>query len=95
DQIKVSVAMPVRPRRANVEAGDAGTQIGQFWSYFPLQDRTSATAFFNAPWSVNDDRTTLLRNGYNREILATLAELFVELLPKVSTAEDPAAQLDY
>jgi len=95
DEIKVSVAMPVKPRRANAETGDAGTQTGQFWSYFPLQDRTSATAFFNAPWSVNDDRTTLLRNGYNREVLATLAEMFVELLPQVSTAEDPAAQLDY
>lgn len=95
DEIKISVAIPTRPRRANAEIGDAGTQIGQFWSYFPLQDRTSATAFFNAPWSVNDDRTTLLRNAYNREILATLAGMFVELLPKVSTAEDPAAQLDY
>ncbi len=95
DEIKVSIAMPVKPRRANPETGDAGTQIGQFWSYFPLQDRTSATAFFNAPWSVNDDRTTLLRNGYNREILATLAEMFVELLPQISTTEDPAAQLDY
>lgn len=95
DEIKISVAMPVKARRANPEAGDPGTQVGQFWSYFPLLDRTSATAFFNAPWSVNDDRTTLLRNGYNREILATLAEMFVELLPQVSSEEDPAAQLDY
>lgn len=95
DEIKVTVALPLKPRRANIESGDLGTQIGQFWSYFPLQDKTSATAFFNAPWSVNDDRTTLLRNGYNREILGTLSEIFVELLPRVSTSEDPAAQLDY
>ncbi|MGO3280581.1 MAG: sacsin N-terminal ATP-binding-like domain-containing protein [Brevibacterium aurantiacum] len=95
NEIKVSIAVPVKPRRANSETGDAGTQVGQFWSYFPLQDRTSATAFFNAPWSVNDDRTTLLQNSYNREILATLADLFVKLLPRVSRAEDPAAHLDY
>lgn len=95
NEIKVSIAMPVRPRRANLETGDAGTQIGQFWSYFPLQDRTSATAFFNAPWSVNDDRTTLLRNGYNREILATVADMFVELLPRISNEQDPAAHFDY
>lgn len=95
DEIKVSVAIPLKPRRGNPETGDAGTQVGQFWSYFPLQDKTSATAFFNAPWSVNDDRTTLLRNGYNREILATLAEILVEVLPRVSTSEDPAAPLDY
>ncbi|MGP5653842.1 sacsin N-terminal ATP-binding-like domain-containing protein [Candidatus Corynebacterium faecigallinarum] len=95
NEIKVSVAVPVRTRRANLEAGDAGTQVGQFWSYFPLQDRTTATAFFNAPWSVNDDRTTLLRNDYNREVLATLADLFVKLLPRISRTEDPAAHLDY
>lgn len=95
DQIKVSVALPLRPRRANPETGDAGTQVGQFWSYFPLQDKTSATAFFNAPWSVNDDRTTLLRNRYNREILESLANIFVQLLPKLSSSEDPALHLDY
>ncbi|WP_216363524.1 sacsin N-terminal ATP-binding-like domain-containing protein [Subtercola boreus] len=95
NEIKVSVAVPLKPRRANPDAGDSGTQVGQFWSYFPLQDRTSATAFFNAPWSVNDDRTTLLRNKYNREVLATLAEMFVELLPRISTDADPAAHLDY
>lgn len=94
-EIKVSVAVPLKPRRANTETGDSGTQVGQFWSYFPLQDTTSATAFFNAPWSVNDDRTTLLKNQYNREVMATLAELFVELLPRLSTKEDPAAHLDY
>ncbi|WP_083708812.1 sacsin N-terminal ATP-binding-like domain-containing protein [Microbacterium sp. RU1D] len=96
DEIKISVAVPLRPRRAGLrEKDDRGTQVGQFWSYFPLQDNTSATGFFNAPWSVNDDRTTLLRNEYNREILATMAEVFLELVPQVRTAEDPAAHLDY
>lgn len=93
-EIKVSAAMPLKPRRASAD-GDPGTQIGQFWSYFPLQDRTSATAFFNAPWSVNDDRTTLLRNDYNREILTTLADMFIQLLPRMSTSDDPATPLDY
>ncbi|WP_210505497.1 sacsin N-terminal ATP-binding-like domain-containing protein [Naasia sp. SYSU D00057] len=86
DQVKVSVAIPAKYSQQ---------RIGQFWSYFPLRDETSASALFNAPWSVNDDRTTLLRNDYNREILTTLAEMFVELLPRVSTAADPAAVLDY
>ncbi|MEV8240351.1 helicase-related protein [Microbacterium testaceum] len=96
DEIKISVAIPLRPRRAGLrDKDDRGTQVGQFWSYFPLQDNTSATGFFNAPWSVNDDRTTLLRNEYNREILATMAEVFLELIPQVRTAEDPAAHLDY
>lgn len=85
-KIKVTVAMPRR---------QAKQRVGRFWSYFPLQDQTSASALFNAPWSVNDDRTTLLKNDYNREILRTLSEMFVDLLPRVSTPEDPAAHLDF
>ncbi|WP_030521867.1 sacsin N-terminal ATP-binding-like domain-containing protein [Nocardia rhamnosiphila] len=84
--VKVTVAVPVNHSQL---------RIGRFWSYFPLQDQTSASALFNAPWSVNDDRTTLLRNDYNREILRTLAEMFVDLLPRLSTPTDPAAHLDY
>ncbi|AIS00531.1 helicase domain-containing protein [Streptomyces glaucescens] len=86
NQVKVTVAMPAR---------FAQLRTGEFWSYFPLQDRTSASALFNAPWSVNDDRTTLLENGYNREILVTLSEMFLDVLPKVSSVDDPAAHLDY
>lgn len=86
EQVKVTVALPVRQSRL---------RIGQFWSYFPLQDKTSASALFNAPWSVNDDRTTLLHNDYNREILRTLAEIFTDLLPRVRSTDDPASHLDY
>ncbi|MFD0068914.1 helicase, partial [Streptomyces sp. NPDC127574] len=84
--MKVTVAMPAR---------FAQLRTGEFWSYFPLQDRTSASALFNAPWSVNDDRTTLLSNTYNREILVTLSGMFLDMLPKVSSVDDPAAHLDY
>ncbi|QOV42944.1 sacsin N-terminal ATP-binding-like domain-containing protein [Streptomyces chromofuscus] len=87
DRMKVTVAMPARFAQLK--------KTGEFWSYFPLQDRTSASALFNAPWSVNDDRTTLLTNTYNREILVTLSEMFVDMLPKVSSVDDPAAHLDY
>ncbi|MFF9338954.1 sacsin N-terminal ATP-binding-like domain-containing protein [Streptomyces sp. NPDC014773] len=86
DRMKVTIAVPARFSQL---------RTGEFWSYFPLQDRTSASAIFNAPWSVNDDRTTLIENGYNREILVFLSEMFLDLLRKVSTADDPAAHLDY
>ncbi|MET9023074.1 DEAD/DEAH box helicase family protein [Actinopolymorpha sp. NPDC004070] len=85
-RVKVTVALPARQSRQ---------RIGRFWAYFPLQDETSASALFNAPWSVNDDRTTLLHNDYNREILRTLSKMFVDLLPRTRTTEDPAAHLDY
>lgn len=86
ERVKVTVALPVEQSRR---------RIGEFWSYFPLQDRTSTSALFNAPWSVNDDRTTLLKNNYNREILRTLSEMFVDMLPRVITPADPAVHLDY
>ncbi|MBF6216379.1 DEAD/DEAH box helicase family protein [Nocardia puris] len=86
ERVKVTVAMPER---------FSGLQTGRFWSYFPLQDETTASALFNAPWSVNDDRTTLLHNKYNREIVQTLSSMFVDLLPRVVQADDPAAHLDY
>jgi hypothetical protein len=86
ERVKVTVALPAEQSRR---------RIGEFWSYFPLQDRTSASALFNAPWSVNDDRTTLLKNNYNREILRTLSEMFVDMLPRVITYADPAVHLDY
>ena len=85
-QIKVTVALPVRL---------AAQRKGRFWAYFPLLDETSASALFNAPWSVNDDRTTLLENRYNREILSTISEMFVGLVERVRTSDDPAAHLDY
>lgn len=85
-QVKVTVALP---------AQQSTFRTGQFWSYFPLQDMTSASGLFNAPWSVNDDRTTLLRNDYNREMLRTVAEVFVDLLPRVQRPDDPASHLDY
>lgn len=85
-QVKVTVALP---------AQQSAQRTGQFWSYFPLQDMTSASGLFNAPWSVNDDRTTLLHNNYNREMLRTVAEMFVDLLPRVQRPDDPASHLDY
>ena len=85
-EIKISVAMPLQ---------HSSLKRGRFWSYFPLQDETSATALFNAPWSVNDDRTTLLRNRYNQEILHAVSEIFVDMLPHLSTPDDPAAHLPY
>jgi superfamily II DNA or RNA helicase len=86
ETVKVTVAVPTQRNRL---------ASGQFWSYFPLQDKTSVAALLNAPWSVNDDRTNLLENRYNQEIITTLAGLFVPLLSMLRTVEDPAAHLDY
>lgn len=71
------------------------SELGSFWAYFPLADKTTATGLFNAPFRVNDDRTSLLPGSYNREIFEQFAEMFVEVLPRMSTAVDPAKHFDY
>lgn len=86
DRIKVAVAMPRDPNPRF---------LGRFWSYFSLDDKTSAKAYFNAPWALNDDRTTILSNAYNDEILRTVSEMFVNALPRVAVSDDPGKHLDY
>lgn len=74
---------------------DGRPQLGAFWAYFPLQDRTTASAIFNAPWRVNDDRTNLLDGKFNDEILEVFAHMFLKTLQDVPRAEDPARLLDF
>lgn len=69
--------------------------LGRFWSYFPLQDSTSARGIHNAPWHVSDDRTNLLPGPFNEGLLNVVAELIVSALPRLGTPEDPARHFDY
>jgi superfamily II DNA or RNA helicase len=74
---------------------DSTEKNGAFWAYFPLKDKTTTSAIFNAPWRVNDDRTTLIGGIYNDELLQQFSEMFVELLPLIPRDEDAARHLDY
>ncbi|WP_123446709.1 MULTISPECIES: DEAD/DEAH box helicase [unclassified Rathayibacter] len=81
----VSYAVPPGTRAA----------LGQFWAWFPLSDRTTASGIFNAPWQVNDDRTTMLAGSrLNGEMLDVCAELFLDVAIRSSDSKDPAAHLD-
>lgn len=87
ESVRISVAVPEK---------QSALRVGEFWAYFPLADeQTTASGIFNAPWSLNDDRTTLLENDYNREILVEIADLFAETILQLATAEDPARHFDY
>ncbi|WP_420898064.1 sacsin N-terminal ATP-binding-like domain-containing protein [Cryobacterium lyxosi] len=83
--VKITYAAPLQSLRA----------LGQFWAYFPLRDETTARGLFNAPWRVNDDRTSLLPGLYNKEIYEQFAQMFVEVLPLLSSLDDPARHFDY
>ncbi|WP_168197097.1 DEAD/DEAH box helicase [Agromyces laixinhei] len=71
------------------------TDLGELWAWFPLRDKTTARGIFNAPWQVNDDRTTLLAtSALNGEMLDVCAELFLDVVVRSARDDDPAAHLD-
>lgn len=76
-----------------LEQGKTG--IGEFWAWFPLLDQTTASGIFNAPWQVNDDRTSLLPgSALNRELLEVAAELLIDAALLESSPADPAKHFD-
>lgn len=76
-----------------LEQGKTG--IGEFWAWFPLLDQTTASGIFNAPWQVNDDRTSMLPgSALNRELLEVAAELLIDAALLESTPADPAKHFD-
>jgi superfamily II DNA or RNA helicase len=75
---------------------DGRVLLGEFWANFPLETKTSASGIFNAPWALNEDRTNILAGKiYNDEIVDRFAEMFLEVLPTLSTEQDPARHLLY
>ncbi|MDN3495287.1 DEAD/DEAH box helicase family protein [Planococcus sp. APC 4015] len=96
----VAASLPETARRKSMTVSYAVNPLkrfenGQLWAWFPLQDKTTAGGLFNAPWQVNDDRTTLLLDStLNRELLDISTELFLDVVTRASVAGDPAAHLD-
>jgi superfamily II DNA or RNA helicase len=74
---------------------DGRARTGRFWAYFPLQDETSASGIFNAPWRVNDDRTSLIDGEFNDELLRVFTRMFIDALAFIPRSDDPARLLDY
>lgn len=96
---KVAAAVPELFRRDQVTVSYAleqgKTGVGEFWAWFPLLDQTTASGIFNAPWQVNDDRTSLLPNSaLNRELLEVAAELLIDAALLESSPADPAKHFE-
>jgi len=83
----MTVSYAVRPE------GRAG--VGRLWAWFPLKDETTASGVFNAPWQVNDDRTSLVPgSALNRAMLGVAADLFLDVVARASSSKDFGAHLD-
>lgn len=87
ERVRVSYALPV---------GQGRREDGEFWAWFPLRDKTTAQGIFNAPWQVNDDRTSMLPSSeLNKELLEVAAELLIDAALLESTPADPARHFDF
>ncbi len=84
DEVQLSWAIRTPPSR----------QRGEFWAYFPTEDRTTLNGIINAPWKTNEDRQNLLRGDYNRELISASAELVADTLSGLASPDDPGCALD-
>ncbi|MRK01374.1 DEAD/DEAH box helicase [Aeromicrobium sp. S22] len=85
ESIGVAWAVPLSGRDAE----------GQFWAFFPTQDRTTLSGIVNAPWKLSDDRRNLLPGSFNNEILTEVLPLLIAgEWPKLHNHDDPAWALD-
>jgi superfamily II DNA or RNA helicase len=85
ESVTISWAVPVGGR----------STVGQFWAFFPTEDRTTLSGIVNAPWKMGDDRRNLLPGQFNKELLTeVLPRLVASEWPKLITSEEPAALLD-
>ena len=67
---------------------------GRFWAFFPTETQTTVSGILNAPWKTNEDRQNLLPGPFNEEFIEKAAELVVDNLPQLWSAEEPARHLD-
>lgn len=97
---EVASTLPATSRRESMTVSyavnpSALTETGRLWSWFPLLDETTAGGLFNAPWQVNDDRTSLVAGSeLNKAMLGVAADLFLDVVTRASTPDDPAAHLE-
>lgn len=84
DRVRLSWAVPV----------DRVDEPGKFWAFFPTMTTSLLAGILNAPWKTNEDRQNLLPGVYNDELIDAAATMVVNVLPQLSTSEDPARHLD-
>jgi superfamily II DNA or RNA helicase len=69
-------------------------ESGCFWAFFPTQTPTYIPGILNAPWKLNSDRNALIAGEWNTALMHEAAQLVIQTLPHLSTAEDPGRPLD-
>jgi len=98
--IDVASTLPATAKREAMTVSyavqpDGRAGVGRLWAWFPLRDETTASGVFNAPWQVNDDRTSLVPgSALNKAMLGVAADLFLDVVARASSPRDFGAHLD-
>jgi superfamily II DNA or RNA helicase len=77
-----------------VPADGRREEAGRFWAFFPTETATHIPGILNAPWKVNDARTSIERGEWNATLMRAAAQLIVDTLPKLSLPDDPGFVLE-
>ncbi|WP_091730522.1 sacsin N-terminal ATP-binding-like domain-containing protein [Nocardioides scoriae] len=86
EAVKVSWAVPRSGRRR---------QEGQFWAFFPTDDRSTLAGIVNTTWKLSEDRRRLLEGRFNQEILTeVLPAMVAAAWHKVVDRATPQTSLD-
>ncbi len=65
-----------------------------FWSFFPTDTSSSLPGILNAPWKLNDSRTSLVPGEWNTALMEFAAELVADSLPSLNDKKDACKCLD-
>lgn len=69
-------------------------QVGKFWAFFPTQSDNGLKGILNAPWKLNNDRTSLIDGAWNKALMEAAANRVAGWMGHLATEEDPGAVLD-
>ncbi|MDX8152089.1 DEAD/DEAH box helicase family protein [Patulibacter brassicae] len=67
---------------------------GQLWAFFPTQVETTLSGIINAPWKLDESRTTLVPGEFNAELLSAAVDVVIENLAEVARTDDPGFMLE-
>lgn len=86
DSIPLNWAIPVNVSRE---------ERGRFWAFFPTETASRIPGILNAPWKLNDDRTSLIRGPWNSHLMKEAARMVVDEFSSLVTTDDPGRALDF
>lgn len=85
DTVPLAWAFPLDAKRE---------ESGRFWSFFPTQTPSYVPGIVNAPWKLNSDRNAIIGGRWNEVLMREAARLIAEILPELSSQDDPGRPLD-